>query len=61
MQKQPTSLKDRLVSFVKSIQEKAQRLPAGPEKDSLLKKAQQADTAIHVDEWVKSSGLKPPE
>jgi hypothetical protein len=30
------------------------------EKDALLKKASQADTAAHLEDWVKSPGLQPP-
>jgi NADPH:quinone reductase-like Zn-dependent oxidoreductase len=28
--------------------------------DALIKKARQADTAAHVDQWVSSPGLRPP-
>jgi hypothetical protein len=27
----------------------------------LLKKARQADTAAHVDDWANSRGLRPPK
>lgn len=55
------SLKDRLASFAKEVREKASRLPEGEEKDALLKKARQADTASHLDDWANSSGLQPPK
>jgi hypothetical protein len=58
--KQTTSLKDRLASFAKKAFDEAQRLPSGPERDQLLKKARQADTASHIDEWANSPGLQPP-
>lgn len=58
--KQTQSFKDRLASFAKTALEKAHHLPSGPERDELLKKARQADTASHIDEWANSPGLQPP-
>jgi hypothetical protein len=59
--KQTTSLKDRLASFADEVREKARQLRPGPEQDALLKKARQADTASHLDEWANSPGLQPPK
>jgi hypothetical protein len=59
--KQTISLKERLASFAKEVREKASELRPGPEQDALLKKARQADTASHLDEWANSPGLQPPE
>jgi hypothetical protein len=59
--KQTTSLKDRLTSFANEVREKALQLRPGPEQDALLKKARQADTAAHLDEWANSPGLQPPK
>ena len=59
--KQTISLKERLASFAKEVREKASGLRPGPEQDALLKKARQADTASHLDEWANSPGLQPPE
>ena len=59
--KQTVSLKDRLVSFAKETREKASQLLPGPEQEALLKKAQQADTAAHIEEWANSPGLQPPK
>lgn len=58
--KQVQSLKDRLAAFANGVKEKASRLPPGPEKEELLRKARQADTASHLDEWANSPGLQPP-
>ena len=57
---QPTPLKERLMLFAKETRAKAVLLPEGPERDELLRKAGQADTASHLDEWIASSGLRPP-
>jgi hypothetical protein len=45
----------------KEARKKASELLPGPEKDELLKKAQQADSAAHLDKWVNSPGLQPPD
>jgi hypothetical protein len=59
--KQTTSLKDRLAAFAEDARGKASQLRPGPERDDLMKKARQADTAAHLDEWANSPGLRPPE
>jgi hypothetical protein len=59
--KQTVSLKDRLASFANEVREKALQLRPGPERDALLKKARQADTAANLDEWANSPGLRPPK
>jgi hypothetical protein len=58
---QIASLKDRLVSFANEVRKKALQLRPGPEQDALLKKARQAETASHLDEWANSPGLQPPK
>jgi hypothetical protein len=59
--KQAASLKERLALFANEVREKALQLRPGPEQDALLKKARQADTAAHLDEWANSPGLRPPK
>jgi hypothetical protein len=59
--KQTTSLSDRLASFAKSARERAAQLAPGIDRDELLRKARQADTASDLDEWVSSPGLQPPK
>jgi hypothetical protein len=55
------SLKDRVIAFAADARDKANLLPPGPERDILLKKARQADTAAHIDEWASSPGLQSPK
>lgn len=38
----------------------AAALPAGAERDTLLRKARRNETAAHMDNWINSPGLKPP-
>lgn len=59
--KHSQSLQDRLAAFAKSVREKAEDLPPGIERDDMLRKARQADTAAHLDNWVNSPGLQPPK
>ena len=59
--KQSESLQDRLMKFAKEAREKASRLPPGSEREDMLRKARQADTASHMDDWVNSLELQSPK
>jgi hypothetical protein len=43
------------------LREEAKSLPPGVERDRLLRKARQDEVALHVTEWLKSPGLRPPQ
>jgi hypothetical protein len=36
-------------------------LSPGPQRDELLKKIRQLETASHISEWLNSPGLQPPK
>lgn len=55
--KQETSLEERLAREAQRWREQASSLPPGQERETLLKKARQADTAVHVSDWVSVPGL----
>jgi hypothetical protein len=38
----------------------AEKLPQGKERERLLRKASQLETASHINEWLSSPGLQPP-
>jgi hypothetical protein len=59
--KQTVSLQERLTAFATEARDKAGVLPPGPERDNMLKKARQADTATHLTNWADSPGLQPPK
>jgi hypothetical protein len=59
--KQTIPLKDRLASFAKEARDRGLRLPPGSEREAMLKKVSQADTAAHLDERANSPGLQPPK
>jgi hypothetical protein len=50
-----------LKTFAEELKAKASELRPGPERDALLKRARQAETASHIDEWANSPGLQPPK
>jgi hypothetical protein len=39
----------------------AQKLPHGKERDALTRKARQLQTASHINDWLSSPELKPPQ
>jgi hypothetical protein len=43
------------------LKAKASELRPGAERDDLLRRARQADTALHLDDWANSRGLQPPK
>lgn len=59
--KQQVSLQDRLAAWSKKVETEAAKLPPGPEREALIKKARQADVAAHLDDWAKSPGLQSPK
>jgi hypothetical protein len=38
----------------------AEKLPQGKEREDLLRKARQLETASHINQWLSSPGLQPP-
>jgi hypothetical protein len=42
------------------LEEQLANVARGPERDALLKKIRQLDTASHLNEWVTSPGLRAP-
>jgi hypothetical protein len=58
---QTQTLEQRLAVMALEIRAKAQQLKAGPERDAMLKKAREAETAAHLSDWVNSAGLQPPK
>ena len=45
--------------WAEQVREQAAKLPIGPEREALLQKATQAETAFNVDGWASSPGLQP--
>jgi hypothetical protein len=51
---------DRLSDQIGALREKARQLAAGPERDELLRRAEQDEIALRVIQWIASSGELPP-
>lgn len=55
------SFPDDLTQEAERLRAEAEKLPPGPERHDLERKARQTETAAHIDEWLKSPGLRPPD
>jgi hypothetical protein len=55
------SFPDELTQEAERFRAEAEKLPPGPDRHELERKARQADTAAPIDEWLKSPGLQPPK
>ena len=59
--KQQTSLQDRIAEWAASVRDQISGMSPGPERDELVKKLRQAETAMHLEKWANSPGLQPPK
>ena len=59
--KQTQSLEARLAEEAKRLREEAKLLPPGALREELIRRARHAETASHLNEWLTSPGLRPPE
>lgn len=53
-------LQDRLMLEAVRLKDEANELPPGPLRDARIRKARQAATASHMNEWLSSPGLQAP-
>jgi hypothetical protein len=58
---QTQSLEERLAEEAKRLRAEAKLLPPGAIRDTLIRKARQAETGSHMSQWLSSPGLRPPE
>jgi len=58
--KQTRSLEERMAEQAAKLKDQANQLPAGPEREALLKRARIAETGAHLSDWLTSPGLQPP-
>jgi hypothetical protein len=59
--KPQTSFEERLASQARRLRDEAENLPPGSERDDLIRRARQAETASHLNEWLNSPGLASPK
>jgi hypothetical protein len=55
------SFSDRPRQRSNRLREEAEVLSHSPDSDALLKEARRAHVASHMDEWLSSPGLRPPD
>lgn len=58
--KHEKTFQERLADEAAQFQALAEQTPHGPQRDLYLKRARQAETASHINDWLKSPGLQPP-
>jgi hypothetical protein len=59
--KRQLSFEERLINVAREARAAAAELPPGKQRDQLIRKASQHETAANIDEWLSSAGLTPPE
>lgn len=59
--KQSMPFEERLAAFAQQAREEAAELPAGAEREDMLRKASQAETAASLNDWINSPGLQSPK
>lgn len=59
--KPANTLEERLAVEASELRQQASTMQPGIERDSLLRKARQDETASQMTAWINSPGLRPPE
>jgi hypothetical protein len=57
----PHTFEENLAAEKAKLDAQVAQLKPGPQMDGLLRKIRQLETARHVNEWLTSPGLRPPE
>ena len=57
----PHTFEDNLLAEKARLEAQVAKLKPGPQREGLLKKIGQLETALHINEWLSSPGLQPPE
>jgi hypothetical protein len=58
---QTAPLDQRLIEEAQRLRKEAQGTHPGIERERLIRRARQAETAARMQEWFTSAGLQPPE
>jgi hypothetical protein len=59
--KHERTFEERLAEEAARFRDLAAQTPAGVKREVYLRRARQAETASHINEWLKSPGLQPPK
>jgi hypothetical protein len=55
------TFEDRLKTEKLRLEAQARGIPHGPERDAVLKKIRELETASHMSDWLSSPGLQTPK
>ncbi len=58
--KQIKTLTERLAEEADRLREEARALPPSHRREMLLRKARQDETAVQIENWLRSPGLRAP-
>jgi hypothetical protein len=58
--KHEKTFQERLAKEAVRFKELAQQTPPGMQQELYLRRARQAETAAHINDWLRSPGLQPP-
>ena len=56
----PHTFEDQVAAQKAKLEAQVAKLPPSPQKDVLLRKIRQLETASHINEWLTSPGIRPP-
>jgi hypothetical protein len=59
--KHQKTFEERLAEEAQRFRDAAEALPPGTAQELLLKRARQAESAAHMNQWLKSPGLQSPK
>lgn len=57
----PHTFEENIAAEKAKLEAQIAQLKPGPKRDGLLQKIRQLETASHINEWLSSPGLQPPE
>ena len=57
----PHTFEENIAAERAKLEAQIAQLKPGPQRDGLLRKIRQLDTASHMNGWLTSPGLRPPE
>ncbi len=58
---QRTTLEERPIQEAQRLRQEAMAAPPGSQRERLIRRARQAETASRVNEWMASRGLQAPQ
>jgi hypothetical protein len=61
MKRKKPSIEEKWHDQAEVCKREAAKLPYGKEREELLRRARQLETASHVNGWLSSPGLSPPK